>query len=124
MRWRGLGALLTTEVEHADLGTHRGRRLRGRVERRSLRLGLGGAREWRVELGRSRPSAVEVVEPATGSTGERRYEVAIPAPADPWPRAARRMLLCWAGLTLAVALIRRRLRRRAALAREASQPEW
>ena len=29
----GVGALLSTEVEYAELGTHRGRRLRGRVER-------------------------------------------------------------------------------------------
>ncbi len=71
-----LGALLTTSDETVELGVHGGRRLRGVVRRRVLRLGFGpGAR---VVVFRLRPRAVEV-------DGER---VAITAPGEPWLRAA------------------------------------
>jgi len=105
----GWGALLTTEVEHHDLGEHAGLRLRGRVHRRALRVGLGARRRWRLELGRARAVAVEVTDPAG-----RTRDVRIPAPPDPWIRAARRVLL-WAG----AAWILRRLLQRARRARPA-----
>jgi hypothetical protein len=106
----GAGLLYSNEVAYADLGTHAGRRLRGRVERRVLRLALGGAAGLRLQLGRLHPVAVEVIEPrAAPEDGDRRYEVAIPTPPDPRLAAARRVLACWmlAALVLGVA---RRLR--------------
>ena len=92
-RFAGAGLLFTTELHYADLGTHHGRRLRGRVERRLLRLALGDASGLRLQLGRLRPVAVEVTE-LTGA-GDRHYEVSIPIPPEPRLVAARRVLLCW-----------------------------
>lgn len=93
----GAGALLSTEVEYAELGTHGGRRLRGRVERRLLQVAVGRSGRFRMRLGRLRPVAVEVIE-----AGERRYEVPIEAPPDPWLAAGRRLLLTWLAAALVV----------------------
>ena len=93
----GAGALLSTEVAYAELGTHGGRRLRGRVERRLLQVAVGRGDGFRMRLGRLRPVAVEVLE-----GGERRYEVAIEAPPDPWLAAGRRLLLTWLAAALLV----------------------
>jgi len=95
----GAGFLYTTEVEYADLGVHLGRRLRGRVERRRLRLALGRSAGIRLHAGRLRPVAVEVTEAG------RRYEIPVVAPPDPRLAAARRVVLCWllAGLVFAAA---------------------
>lgn len=81
---RGVGGLLTTEVDRIPLGTHHGRELHARVQRRRLRFSAG--REWHVaiDLGRTRPVAIEVSAP-----GER-YDLDI-ATADPWMRFARRL---------------------------------
>ena len=97
----GGGALFTTEVEYADLGTHGGRRLRGRVERRLLQIAVGDRGGLRVRIGRMRPVAVEVVEP-----DERRHEVPIVAPPDPWIAAGRRMVLVWLAAALVVGAAR------------------
>lgn len=98
----GAGLLYSTEVRYADLGTHAGRRLRGRAERRLLQLALGRAPALRLSLGRLRPIAVEVTEP-----DERRYEIAIPRPRDPRLAAAGRILTCWMLATLALGIARR-----------------
>lgn len=97
---RGFGLLLTTEIDHVDLGSHHGRRLRGRTEHRVLRVALGQRAGLRLTLSRARPVAVEVVE------DERRYELPIAVPADPWVRAARRLLLVWALSLVAQAMLR------------------
>ena len=98
MSLAGGGLLVSTELAYADLGTHHGRRLRGRAERRLLRLGLGDAAGLRLQIGRQRPVAVEVTERT--QAGERRYEVAIPTPPDPRLAAVSRALLCWLIATL------------------------
>ena len=100
---RGLGALVTTEVEHAELGRHGARRLRGRVERRRLELAFGRGTQLRLTLGRVRPVAVEVYEAGAS------YDVPIAVPPTPWASGARRILLWW-GLTAATLLIARRMR--------------
>ena len=87
---RGLGGLLTTEVVYTDLGTYNGRQLRGRVERRQLRIALGSTRVLRLNLTRLRPVGIEV------RTGSERWDVPIHAPRDPWIRTAQRLLLLWA----------------------------
>ncbi len=105
----GLGALLTTEVDRIALGTHHGRALHARVERRSARFSAG--RRWHVSLtiGRTRPIAIEVTEVSevtdAGDGGDmsapgQRYDFAI-ATTDPWLRAARRI----GALALAAAAI-------------------
>ena len=90
---RGLGGLLTTEVDRIALGTHHGHDLHARVERRSLRLSAG--RQWHLSmgLGRTRPVAIEVATP--GEWCDLRV-VAI----DPWWRLVRRI-----GAVLTVAMI-------------------
>ena len=104
---RGVGGLLTTEVELVDLGTHGGRHLHGRVERRVFRLGLGGERATTVTLGRVRPVAVEVED------GGNRYDVAVPRVPDPWLQALRRGLALWAGSFTLTALVTRQRARQA-----------
>ena len=98
----GAGLLYTTELHYADLGTHHGRRLRGRVERRLVRLALGDGSGLRLQLGRLRPVAVEVIDP-----DDRRYEIAIPTPPEPRLVAARRTLLCWLVAALVIDVARR-----------------
>lgn len=71
------GILVTTETERVELGTHHGRRLRGRVQRRVLRAAGGGRFALRIELGRARAVAVEVDD------GARRYDVPITTHRDP-----------------------------------------
>ena len=108
---RGFGALLLTEVDRVDLGTHHGQALSARVERRSARLTAGGPvhtwplnllwgraggsprRRWQLSLGlgRTRPLALEVT--ADG----RRYDLPVPRRRDP----AWRLL----ALSLAAALL-------------------
>ena len=89
-------------MHYADLGTHHGRRLRGRVERRLVRLALGDGSGLRLQLGRLRPVAVEVIDP-----DDRRYEIAIPTPPEPRLVAARRTLLCWLVAALVIDVARR-----------------
>ncbi|MGE3856238.1 MAG: hypothetical protein AB7G21_04675 [Dehalococcoidia bacterium] len=81
---RGLGGLVTTEVDRIPLGTHHGRELHARVERRRARFSAG--RQWHlaVSLDRTRPVAIEVAAP-----GER-YDLSI-VTADPWWRLVRRV---------------------------------
>jgi hypothetical protein len=99
---RGLGGLVTTEVDRIALGTHHGRTLHARVERRSARFSAG--RQWHlaVGLGRTRPVAIEVSAP-----GER-YDLPIET-ADPWWRLVRRMTALAVAST-AVLVIAGRLR--------------
>lgn len=94
----GFGLMLTTERDRVDLGDHYGRRLRGRTEQRLLRVAFGERGGLRLTLSRSRAVAVEVTEQG------RRYELPIPAPADPWPRAAGRLLLVSALASMLVAM--------------------
>ena len=105
---RGLGGLVTIEVDRLALGTHHGRALHARVERPSARFSAG--RRWHVAigLGRTRPVAIEVSEANAASAPGERYDLAI-ATTDPWLRAARRigLLALAAAAILAVA---RRLR--------------
>ena len=98
----GAGLLYTTELHYADLGTHHGRRLRGRVERRLLRLAVGDASGLRLQLGHMRPVAVEVTD-----ADDRRYEIAIPTPPEPRLVAARRTVLCWLVAALVIDVARR-----------------
>lgn len=101
----GLGGLLTTEVEHVDLGRVGERALRARVLRRQLRLAIGSGPGMRLAVGRVRPVAVEVTEPG------RAYEVPVRGVPDPWLRAMRRTALLWAA-SLAVSWWVRRRRAR------------
>ena len=121
---RGLGALLHTDVEHVELGEHDGRRLRARIEHRTLRLAFGQAWSTGLTLGRRRAVAVEVRpiaaafvpsdggRTAPGSTTPGTYDVAIVAPPDPWAQAFRRIALValggWAVLRIAHRLRGRR----------------
>jgi hypothetical protein len=102
----GVGLLLHTEAERVELGEHGGRRLAARVEHRTLRVAFGRGRGVSFVLGQRRAVSVEV-RPAEEVDGDARagasrldggrYDdgevtaVAIPRPADPWPRAARRV---------------------------------
>ena len=86
---RGLGGLVTSEVERIALGTHAGHELHARVERRAARFTtrhrwLG--HQWHLDLGlgRARPIAIEVSAP-----GER-YDLPVTT-ADPWWQFARRV---------------------------------
>ncbi len=82
----GAGALLTTEVEHVDLGEHHGTRIRARVERRLLRLGFGNHAGFRFSLGRTRPTLLHL------SRGQRTATLSVPVPRDPWLQTAVRLL--------------------------------
>jgi len=86
---RGLGGLVTTEVDRIALGTHHGRELHARVERRRARFSTDQrwlGRQWHlaVSLGRTRPVAIEVSD-----TGER-YDLSV-VTTDPWWQLARRV---------------------------------
>ena len=86
---RGLGGLVTTEVDRIALGTHHGRELHARVQRRRARFSTESrwlGRQWHlaIGLGRTRPVAIEVSGP-----GER-YDLSITT-GDPWWRPARRI---------------------------------
>jgi hypothetical protein len=98
---RGLGGLLTTEVERVRLGRHQGRVLHGRVERRVLRVAAGGRWRFALTIGRARAVAVEVER-----AGERDV-VAVPPVSDPWLAMLRRTLLLWGGSLLLVAAVNR-----------------
>ena len=80
------GALLTTDVEHVELGEHYGTRIRARVERRLLRLGFGDRIGLRFSLGRARPTTLHL------SRGQRHVVLPVPVPRDPWLHTAIRLL--------------------------------
>jgi len=110
------GGLLTTDHESVDLGEHHGTRLEGRIERRTLRIGIGGRRGLRLELARARPTAVSVTAAlADGSTSEVVHVVR-PNP-DPWIVTGQRLLV----LTVASALLPWLWRRRAGFAHPGSE---
>lgn len=124
---RGVGALLQTDTVRVPLGDHRGHRLTARVQHRSLRFAVGRGRHVSLTLGRSRAVALEVARldvPSTeaGAAGSAAPydEIALPAPPEPWVRAARRVLLVAAGCWLLTQLTHRARRslRRAASERE------
>ena len=98
--YRGAGLFYTTEVTRTDLGEHGGRVLRGRAERRVLRIALGARRGVRLTGGSLRPVAVEV----TG-TDANRYDVQIPATPDPRLTMLRRVGVCWAIAAAAVGIV-------------------
>ncbi len=98
--YRGAGLFYTTEVTRTDLGEHGGRVLRGRAERRVLRMALGARRGVRLTGGSLRPVAVEV----TG-TDANRYDVPIPATPDPRLTMLRRVGVCWAIAAAAVGIV-------------------
>ncbi|MGE3961002.1 MAG: hypothetical protein AB7F65_04905 [Dehalococcoidia bacterium] len=116
---RGLGALLQTQVEHVDLGEQDGRRLRARVEHRTLRLALGRARTAGVTLGRRRAVAVEVAfvpdEPGRTASEDAPpvpYDVAISLPPDPWAVTARRIAFVASACWVTTCVVRRLRNRR------------
>lgn len=98
--YRGAGLFYTAEVTRTDLGQHAGRVLRGRAERRVLRIALGARRGVRIAGGRLRPVAVEV----TGAD-DSRYDVPIPATSDPRLTMLRRVAACWALAAVAVGIV-------------------
>jgi hypothetical protein len=106
----GLGGLLTSDVEHVELGQVGARVLRARVQRRQLRLGAGRGAGMRITIGRLRPVAVEVTAP------DGTYEVPIPPVGDPWLAAIRRLALLGAA-SLAIRWWVRRRRGRTPAAR-------
>ena len=104
---RGLGGLITTEVDRVPLGEHQGRVLHGHIERRVLRLASGGRVQLSLTLGRSRATAVEVED------GERSELVAIPLVQDPWLAMLRRTAVLWVSallLTTTIGRVRSMLR--------------
>ena len=110
------GRLYSSSVELAELGTHSGLRLRGRVRRRALRLSIGGAGERRalsLTLVRLRPLAVEVAD------GRGTRLVPIDAAPHPAEQMARRLALVALGCALVIG-IARRLRR----ARRGGEGTW
>jgi hypothetical protein len=102
-----VGRLYSSSVELAELGTHAGHRLRGRVRRRALRLSLGGAsgvRGLSLTLERLHPLAVEVAD----EHGTRLLPIEVaPHPAE---RTARRLAAVALGCALLIG-IASRLRR-------------
>lgn len=100
-RRRGLGGLLTTEVDRVPLGEHQGRLLHGHIERRVLRLATGGRIQLSLTLGRSRATAVEIAD------GEGTRMLAIPRVPDPWLATLRRTALLWACSLLLTATVGR-----------------
>ena len=105
---RGFGALLHTDVDRVDLGTHHGHALRARVERRSARLTAGRGWHLSLGLGRTRPVAIEVTRDG------RRYDLPVPRTRDPWLEAARRLLALSLATALLLALAARRRKQQAA----------
>lgn len=108
---RGLGGLLTTEVDRVPLGEHHGRLLHGHVERRVLRLASGGRVQLSLTLGRSRATAIEIED------GNGTELLPIPRVPDPWLTMLRRTALLWACsllLTSTVGYVRSLLRAGAA----------
>ena len=104
---RGLGGLITTEVDRVPLGEHQGRVIHGHIERRVLRIASGGRVQLSLTLGRSRATAVEIDD------GRRTKLLAIPRVPDPWLTGLRRTALLWACsllLTSAVGRVRSLLR--------------
>ena len=108
-----MGALLHTDVEYVELGEHAGRRLRARVEHRTLRVALGRSSTAAMTLGRRRATAVEVTPTAGGASSGGPHDVAVPPLIDPWLQTAQRI----AGVAIATWIIVRlahRVRRRQA----------
>ena len=81
-----VGALLTTDVEHVELGEHHGTHIRARVESRRLHLGFGQRVGFRFSLARTRPTALHL------SRGGRDAIIPVPIPRDPWLHAAFHIL--------------------------------
>lgn len=81
-----VGALLTTHVEHVELGEHHGTHIRARVERRHLNLGFGTRTRFRFSLARVRPTALHL------SRGGRNAILPVPTPRDPWLHTALHIL--------------------------------
>ncbi len=91
----GVGALITTHVEHVELGEHHGTRIRARVERRLIRIGFGDNAGFRITLGRARPTSLHLTR------GQRTATLSIPIPRDPPLHTAIRLLVLTA-LSLAL----------------------
>ena len=72
-----VGALLTTDVEHVELGEHHGTHIRARVESRRFHLGFGDRVGFRFSLARARPTALHL------SRGGRDAIIPVPTPRDP-----------------------------------------
>ena len=104
----GAGAFLTTETEKIDLGEHYGIRLEGRVQRRMLRLGLGGERGFRLEIARSRATSIS----ASSGTPVQVHRLA--ANPDPWIEATQRLVVVAIVSTLLPWMVRRIFARTAA----------
>jgi hypothetical protein len=100
---RGPRAFLTRGTEYVDLGEYAGYKLRARIQRRTLHIGVPTRRGFRVELARARPTVVEVSEP-DGSVQVMSLRV----PVDPWARVARRAALVAVGAWLLTRLVSRR----------------
>ncbi len=83
----GAGVLVTTDVEHVELGEHHGTLIRARVERRLLRIGFGDRAGFRLTLGRARPTSLRLTR------GERTVTLAVPIPRDPPLNSAIRLLI-------------------------------
>ena len=83
---RGLSRFSQGETQYVDLGEHAGRRLRGRVERRALRLGASGGRGVYIEAVRARPTAIEVSQ-----AGSPPLIVRIRLAPEPWAQATGRL---------------------------------
>ena len=81
-----LGALLTTDVEHVELGEYHGTHIRARVESRRLHLGFGERAGFRFSLARARPTALHL------SRGGRDAIIPVPTPRDPWLHTALHIL--------------------------------
>jgi len=83
----GAGVLVTTDVEHVELGEHHGTRIRARVERRLLRIGFGDRAGFRITLGRARPTSLQLTR------GQRTVTLRVPIPRDPPLHSAIRLLI-------------------------------
>ena len=111
-RSQGAGALVQTSVDRVHLGQYAGHELTADVEHRVLRLALGQRWHGSIALGRRRGLTLQVTSPG-GANGGERYDVAMPRPADPWPRFARRVLAVAGASWLVIRLARAAQRRRA-----------
>ncbi len=105
------GGFLSTDVESVDLGRHHGIHLEGEIVRRRLRIGVGGRRGVRIELGRARATSIRAI----GAEGDIVHRFR-PNP-DPWVEAAQRLV----ALTVATSLLPMVLRQRSRFAQRAAE---